>query len=67
MSGIHIARKSRHLTQEELAARLSVERSTVAKWETGRSKPRADTLIKMSKILNCSIDCLLDGQTAVNQ
>ena len=38
-------RKSKGLTQEELAARLSVARQTVSKWENGLSVPDADALI----------------------
>ena len=43
-------RKKQNLTQEELAKKLGVERSTVAKWETEKSIPRVDALLKMSSI-----------------
>ena len=33
------ARKARGMTQEELAARLSISRQAVSKWETGESLP----------------------------
>lgn len=52
-------RVSRNLTQEELAKLAKVKRSTVAMWETDKSKPRADVLLKLSKILQCSIDDLV--------
>lgn len=52
-------RVSRNLTQEELAKLAKVKRSTVAMWEIGKSKPRADMLLKLSKILQCSIDDLV--------
>lgn len=52
-------RVARNLTQEELAKLAKVKRSTVAMWETGKSKPRADVLLKLSKILQCSIDDLV--------
>ena len=39
-------RKQKGLTQEELAIRLNVVRQTVSKWESGRSVPDADILLK---------------------
>lgn len=52
-------RREKDITQEELAKAVGVERSTVAKWETGRSKPKADGLLKLSVALNCTVDELL--------
>ena len=48
------------LRQETAAAALDVDRSTIAKWETGIAKPRADKLIAIAKLYNCSIGDLLD-------
>lgn len=48
-------RKKRKLSQQELASALSVDRSTVAKWENG-GFPRADKLPKLAKILKCKVD-----------
>lgn len=59
MTKIRELRQKLKLTQEELAKKLGVERSTVTKWELGESKPRADMLVKLSKILGCSVDILL--------
>lgn len=59
MTKIRELRQKLRLTQEELAKKLGVERSTVTKWELGESKPRADMLVKLSKILGCSVDILL--------
>lgn len=52
-------RVSRGLTQEMLAVQVDVERSTVAMWESGVSKPRADTLVQLAKVLDCTVDDLL--------
>ena len=46
------------LTQEELAEKLGVDRSTVTKWETGGALPRASMLPKIASILGCAIDDL---------
>ena len=59
MNKVRELRQQLELTQEELAKRLGVERSTVTKWEIGESKPRADVLVKLSKVLGCSVDVLL--------
>ena len=50
------------ITQNELSSKLSIQRSTVAKWETGKSLPRAELLPKIAQILNCSVDELLKGE-----
>ena len=43
-------RKSKGLSQEELAIRLNVVRQTISKWEKGLSVPDADMLIKIADI-----------------
>ena len=53
-------RKKNCLSQCELAELLSVQRSTVAKWETGRTFPRTEQLPKLARALNCTIDELLN-------
>lgn len=44
-----------NLTQEELANKLFVSRSLVAKWEQGNSIPSKDYIEKLCSILNCQI------------
>ena len=52
-------RKKCGLTQEKLAVALGVDRSTITCWETGRSKPRTEVLLKLSNVLGCTVDELL--------
>lgn len=59
MNTIRKARTDRNYTQEDLAAKLGVERSAIAKWETGRSHPRAEMLLRLSSVLGCTVDELL--------
>ena len=59
MNAINAKRVSAGLKQEDIASELKIDRSTVAKWETGRSKPRADALIKLAKLFGCTVDELL--------
>ncbi len=56
---IEVTRKSKGLTQEELAIRLNVTRQTVSKWEKGYSVPDADVLSKMAEVLETSVSALL--------
>ena len=56
-------RKSRGLTQEELAQALYVSRAAVSKWESGRGYPSIDYLKQISLFFSVSIDDLLSGET----
>ena len=59
---IKTIRKSKGLSQEELAIRLNVVRQTVSKWEKGLSVPDADMLILISSALETPVSTLL-GET----
>lgn len=63
MNGLKKIREERNMTQEELANILSVSRPTVTLWENGINKPRADMLLRLSKILGCTIEDLLCPKT----
>ena len=55
-------RKSRGLTQEELAEELYVSRTAISKWESGRGYPSIDSLKEISKYFSVTIDELLSGE-----
>lgn len=55
-------RKSRGLTQEELAEALFVSRTAVSKWESGRGCPSIDSLKEISVFFSVTIDELLSGE-----
>ena len=59
-------RKSRGLTQEELAGVLYVSRTAVSKWESGRGYPSIDTLKEIATFFNLTIDELLSGGELLN-
>lgn len=61
---IRSLRKSRGLSQEELAIKLNVVRQTVSKWERGISVPDSEMLIALSEALDTSVSILL-GETVV--
>ena len=52
-------RKQAHLTQVELAKRLGIGQSSYADWERGKKKPTQDNLVKISQVLNVSVDYLV--------
>lgn len=52
-------RKSKGLSQEELAVKLNIVRQTISKWETGLSVPDADMLISISEALETPVSTLL--------
>lgn len=59
------ARKNAGLSQEQMAEKLCVSRAAVAKWETDKGLPDIMNLKAISKLLDVSIDSLLDdGQEA---
>lgn len=53
-------RKKKGLTQEQLSEMLKLSRQSVSRWEMDVAFPETEKLIKLSKILECSIDFLLN-------
>ena len=54
------ARKQCGLTQEQLADKMAISRSAIAKWESNKGLPDVDNLKVLAKLLNVSVDYLLD-------
>lgn len=59
---IKAIRKSKGLSQEELAIKLHVVRQTISKWEQGLSVPDSNMLISISEVLETPVSTLL-GET----
>lgn len=55
-------RKSKGLSQEELAIKLNVVRQTISKWEQGLSVPDSEMLVSISEVLETPVNILL-GET----
>ena len=64
---LKIARKQAGLSQEQLSEKLGVSRSAVAKWETDNGIPDVDNLKTLSRLLNVSIDYMLDNGEAIDE
>ena len=61
---IKAIRKSKGLSQQELAVRLNVVRQTISKWEQGLSVPDSDMLLSISEALETPVSTLL-GETVM--
>lgn len=53
-------------TQEELAAKLGVGRTTVTMWEIGANMPPTRLLAPLAQVLNCTVDELLASYDETN-
>lgn len=61
---IKAVRKSKGLSQQELAVKLNIVRQTVSKWEQGLSVPDSSMLISLSEALETPVSTLL-GETVM--
>ena len=59
-------RKSRGMTQEELARAIYVSRTAISKWESGRGYPSIDSLKAISSFFSVSVDDLLSGDKLID-
>lgn len=55
-------RKSKHLTQQQLAEILGVTNKTISRWETGTYMPPVEMLVCLSDYFHVSINELLAGK-----
>lgn len=68
---MHIHQQIKHhrerlgLTQDMLAEKLYVSRQTVSNWETGRSYPDLENLLRLSILFDISLDELVKGDVDV--
>lgn len=53
-------RKSKRLSQEDLAEKMKVSRQSVSKWETGDAYPEMNNILELCKIFHCRINDLVN-------
>lgn len=53
-------RKSKRLSQEDLAEKVNVSRQSVSKWETGDAYPEMNNVLELCKIFHCHINELVN-------
>lgn len=59
-------RKSKNLTQILLREKLNVTDKTISSWESNRTEPNLEDLLKLSEILECTVTYLLYGNITKN-
>lgn len=64
---IRYLRRKRDWTQRQLADHIFIKRSLVGAWEEGRSEPKSDHLIALSKTFGETIDSLLTQDLRAEQ
>ena len=64
---IKALRKTKGLTQDELAIRLNVVRQTISKWEKGLSVPDAEMLQKIAEVFEVNVSQLLGSPINQNE
>lgn len=65
-SKLYELRKTKGLSQEELANKLNVSRQTVSKWELGDSTPDMEKLTAISDLFEISLDELVLGKVSTS-
>ena len=55
-------RKSKNLTQDEVAEKLKVTRQTISKWETNQSTPDFDKIVPLCQLFEIGVEELLTGK-----
>lgn len=53
-------RKSKNMTQCELANAIGCTQQAIANWENGVSKPTTDSIIKIASAFNCTAQTVFD-------
>lgn len=61
MNTFEYNRRKSGMSQAVLAKKLSISQGTISAWESGRTRPRSDTLIRLAEVLECTVDELLRG------
>ncbi len=64
---IQISRKKKGMSQEDLANVLNVSRQAVQKWESGGSNPELNKVIELGRVLDVSLDWLLDEDKTLKE
>ena len=54
-------RTLKKLSQEDLAKKLFVSNKTISSWETNRTEPGLEDIVRLSEIFDCSVVYLIYG------
>ena len=67
MKNLANLRKSLSLNQRDMAEKLNMVKATYAHYESGRSEPSIDTILKLADFFNCSTDYLLGHKITTSE
>lgn len=56
-------RESKHLSQKEVALSMNIAPTQYSRLENAKTNPTLDTMVKVAKALDVSIDSLINGET----
>ena len=59
-------RKEKGMSQEQLAAQLTISRQAISKWELGETMPDTENIVQLSKLFDVSTDYLLNDEIDIN-
>lgn len=62
---IRTMRKSRNMTQEDLAKAIDQSASSITMYETGRRQPDFETLEAMADVFNVTLGSIISGETRI--
>lgn len=62
MNGLRTRRIAMHLTQDDIASVMGVDRASVSRWENGDAFPKTSRLRDLAILLHCTVDELLEDQ-----
>lgn len=65
MNSLRTRRLEMHLTQDDIATVMGVDRASVSRWENGEAFPKTSRLKELAALLNCTVDELLEEPKAV--
>lgn len=60
-------RKSSKMTQEQLAQKLHTSRENISRWENGKNLPSIETLVRLSKLFDVSVNEIIVGENRNNE
>ena len=60
MKNLKLLREKHDQTQLNLGMKIGVQQETISAYENAKALPAAETLLKLAKYYNCSVDYLLD-------
>lgn len=63
MKTLRDIRKAKGINQFQLADMVNVTQAAISQYESGERFPKRDTLIKLAKVLGCTVDDLIEGDT----